>query len=155
MDDMIDPGNLEALREALGHNVEHTYPLKLPNGKKLPLVVRECGIAELMEASNGEKSRGPTADFSSRSWRRQAIKKLNVALKGFKFVDDFGGHRPNLENRELPFSLIKGDDFNALMELAFPGFLAGSEDIRNRVNEITNEPVQEPSSPGYPPGSGA
>lgn len=145
--DYIDPENIDALREAIGHKIEHTFPLRLPNGRKLPLKVRECGIAELMEASNGEKQpRGnQRVDFSSRTWRRAAIKKLNIALTSHKFVDDVSGKHPDLMAKELPFSLLRGDDFNALMELAFPGYLAGSEDILNSVDAIRDGPGKDVS----------
>jgi hypothetical protein len=103
-----------------------------------------------MEASNGERQgrAGQSQDFSSSKWRRASIKKLNICTLSHKFVDDLGGKRPNLSGRELPFSILKGDQFNELMELGFPGYLAGSDDIKDAVDAIRDRALPCVSEPG-------
>jgi len=141
----IDPGDLVALQEALGARPIHNFNLKLPSGQVLKIRLKQGGIAELMEASRGEKlGTRQSQDFDPRAWRRQAIRKLNLALlDGYKFVDDLEGHRPDLAAKQLPFSAIRGDDFNLMMELAFPGYLAESENIRLGADAIRNESMSQ------------
>lgn len=145
-DEFIDPGDIDSLREAIGKEVIHSYNLALPNGKYLKLNVRQCGIAELMEAQNGEKqsaTRAKTIDFNSRLWRRQNIRKINYALLEWQFVDDMDNKRADLSQGQLPFSLLRGDQFNELMELAYPGFLVEFADIQNKVDDIRSQSVQD------------
>jgi hypothetical protein len=156
-DTILDPDQIDALRDALGHKTEFTYYLKLPGGKKLPIIVRECGIAELMEAQNGEKpTRGERPDFSSQKWRQAAIKKLNISMRSHKWMDDMSQKRPNLTNRELPFSILRGDQYNELMELAFPGYLTDSNALQERANAIRDGAFESvPSSWESDPGGSA
>jgi hypothetical protein len=149
-DEDVDPSNLEALDDAM-QSVVGTFPLTLPNGKKIKIPYKVMGFAYGLEASAGERFKENEVNDPEKT-KRIYMKKVNMGLlEGWHVVDDIK-RRELLRNdtkagllakKIIPISIITPRDWNLMNELMFPGALDQPENIQSAANEIRDSAVLE------------
>jgi hypothetical protein len=148
-DEFIDASNLEALDEAM-KPVVGSFPLTLPNGKKIKIPYKVMGFAYGLEASAGERFKENEVNDPEKT-KRIYMKKVNMGLlEGWHVVDDIK-RRELLKNdtkagllakKVIPISIITPRDWNLMNELLFPGALDQPNDIQDRAVAIRDDTVQ-------------
>jgi hypothetical protein len=150
-DEFVDLGNLEALDEAM-KPVVGTFPLTLPNGKKIKIPYKVMGFAYGLEASAGERFKENEVNDPEKT-KRIYLKKINMGLlEGYHVVDNIKRKLESpavlLSKRQIPISIITPRDWNLMNELMFPGALDQPETIQDRAMSIRGDTVQSISDSG-------
>jgi hypothetical protein len=154
-EEFISIENVEALDEAM-KPVVGSFPLTLPNGKKIKIPYKVMGFAYGLEASAGERFKENEVNDPEKT-KRIYMKKVNMGLlEGWHVVDDIK-RRELLKNdtkagllakKIIPLSIITPRDWNLMNELMFPGALDQPETIQDRAGTIRSDTVQSISDSG-------